>query len=472
MANLLNITESEKLPSEWRQAENETLQEYIRRTLAWLVHGNFLSETEIKNLHDKNYCMETFFLEYPLFVDNFEERFVDGDTKYWKDKIGDRFFACKEWWKPKFEKYIPRYEKWLLKVLCNKGSEPSLISRTAAGASAFAPEAGPSHPSIFRGRRIRKNPALRALCRQTDPIGKAKLIMPYFVVDGVPGDFRREIPSMPGQFQFAPESLAEHMAKYVDLGLATVLLFGIPAAKDEKASGAYAAGGIVQKTVELLKKRFPGLLIMTDVCLCEYMSHGHCGILNPGGVVDNDATLPLLVKTAVSHAEAGADFVAPSDMMDGRVAAIRQGLDAAGFSGLPLVSYAVKYASAYYGPFREAAESAPAFGDRKSYQMDPGNSREALLEARADLAEGADMLIVKPAGPYQDIIRLVRQNVEVPLAAYQVSGEYALIRAAARNGWVDGEAVMLESLMGIKRAGADILITYFTEQMLENGCAV
>lgn len=325
---------------------------------------------------------------------------------------------------------------------------------------------------VFRGRRNRKNAALRALCRQTDPISKAKLIMPYFVVEGVAGDFRREIPSMPGQYQFAPESLAEHMAKYVDMGLAAILLFGLPAAKDEKASGAYASGGIIQKTVALLKKRFPSLLIMTDVCLCEYMSHGHCGVLRPDGVVDNDATLPLLVRTAVSHAEAGADFVAPSDMMDGRVAAIRQGLDVSGFSGLPLVSYAVKYASSYYGPFREAADSAPACGDRKSYQMDPANSREALLEAKADLAEGADMLIVKPAGPYQDIISLVRANVEVPLAAYQVSGEYSLIRAAALNGWVDGDAVMLESLIGIKRAGVDILITYFAERMLEKGCAV
>ena len=228
----------------------------------------------------------------------------------------------------------------------------------------------------------------------------------------------------------------------------------------------------MQKAVRLLKNRYPQLLIITDVCLCEYMNHGHCGILRPDGVVENDATLPLLAKTAVSHAEAGADFVAPSDMMDGRIRFMRTEMDKAGFAGIPIISYAVKYASAYYGPFREAAESAPACGDRKSYQMDPANSREALLEAWADLDEGADMLIIKPAGPYGDIIRLVRDNVEVPLAAYQVSGEYSLIRAAGLNGWVDEQAVMMESLLGLKRAGADMLITYFTETILEKGLAV
>lgn len=325
---------------------------------------------------------------------------------------------------------------------------------------------------IFRGRRARQNPAMRALFRQTDAIAKAKLIMPYFVVDGVSPDFCKPIPSMPGQFQFSLETLLKHVEKYVGLGLTTVLLFGIPASKDEKASGAYAEDGIVQKAVRLLKRHFPNLLVMTDVCLCEYMSHGHCGILRPDGVVENDSTLPLLAQTALSHARAGADFVAPSDMMDGRVAAIRASLDKESFGNVPVVSYAVKYASAYYGPFRDAAQSAPACGDRKAYQMDPANSREALLEARADLAEGADMLIVKPAGPYQDIIRLVRENVDVPLAAYQVSGEFAMIHAASQNGWLDIDAVMQESLLGIKRAGADMIITYFTEAMLDKGLAV
>lgn len=325
---------------------------------------------------------------------------------------------------------------------------------------------------IFRGRRARRNAAFRALIRQTDAIAKAKLIMPYFVVEQEDGNFCREIPSMPGQYQFGLKKLAEHVGKYVDLGLAAVLLFGIPGRKDEKASGAYAENGIVQQAVRLLKKHYPQLLIMTDVCLCEYMSHGHCGILLEDGTVANDATLPLLAATAVSHARAGADLVAPSDMMDGRIAFMRKELDQAGFTDLPIMSYAVKYASAYYGPFREAAESAPACGDRKSYQMDPANAREALLEARADLREGADMLIVKPAGPYGDIIRMARDHVDVPLAAYQVSGEYSLIRAAGLNGWINEQAVMQESLLGLKRAGADMIISYFTETMLEKGLAV
>lgn len=296
--------------------------------------------------------------------------------------------------------------------------------------------------------------------------------MPYFVIEGKGDEYCREIPSMPGQYQFGQIALARHISRFVDLGLGAVLLFGLPAEKDEKASGAYDSGGVVQKAVRLLKTHFPDLLVITDVCLCEYMSHGHCGILKPDGVIANDETLPLLARTAVSHAEAGADFIAPSDMMDGRVAAVRGELDKQGFSQIPVISYAVKYASAYYGPFREAAESAPACGDRKSYQMDPANSREALREAWADLDEGADWLIVKPAGPYGDIIRLIRENVEVPLAGYQVSGEYSLIKAAARNGWIDEDAVMQESLLGIKRAGADMLITYFTEAMLLKGFAV
>ena len=261
------------------------------------------------------------------------------------------------------------------------------------------------------------------------------------------------------------------MEKAVDTGLKSVILFGIPELKDEYASGAYAEDGIVQEAVRLLKHRWPKLYVITDVCLCEYMSHGHCGILMPSGEVNNDATLPLLAKTAVSHVEAGADMVAPSDMMDGRVAAIREALDEGDLTTTPIMSYAVKYASAYYGPFREAAESAPACGDRKSYQMDPGNAREALLEAFADLEEGADALIVKPAGPYSDIIRTVRDNTSVPLCAYQVSGEYSMIRAAGLNGWIDERAVMLESLTGLKRAGADMIITYFTETILREGLA-
>ena len=320
--------------------------------------------------------------------------------------------------------------------------------------------------AFHRGRRLRSTPELRTLVRETAPLLVEDLIQPYFVVETQDSNFRKEIGSMPGQFQLSLGELEKQVERAVDTGLHSVILFGIPAVKDAKACGAYADDGIVQEAVRLLKSRWPKLFVITDVCLCEYMSHGHCGILTPEGVVRNDATLPLLAQTAVSHVRAGADMVAPSDMMDGRVAAIRQALDDAGFTATPLMSYAVKYASAYYGPFREAAESAPSCGDRKSYQMDPANAREALREAYADLDEGADALIVKPAGPYADIIRLVRDHVDVPLCAYQVSGEYSMIRAAGINGWVDERAVMLESLMGLKRAGADTIITYFTETLL------
>ena len=320
--------------------------------------------------------------------------------------------------------------------------------------------------AFHRGRRLRSTPELRTLVRETAPLLVEDLIQPYFVVETEDRNFRKEIGSMPGQFQLSLGELEKQVERAVDTGLHSVILFGIPAVKDAKACGAYADDGIVQEAVRLLKSRWPKLFVITDVCLCEYMSHGHCGILTPEGVVRNDATLPLLAQTAVSHVRAGADMVAPSDMMDGRVAAIRQALDDAGFTATPLMSYAVKYASAYYGPFREAAESAPSCGDRKSYQMDPANAREALREAYADLDEGADALIVKPAGPYADIIRLVRDNVDVPLCAYQVSGEYSMIRAAGINGWVDERAVMLESLTGLKRAGADTIITYFTETLL------
>ena len=324
---------------------------------------------------------------------------------------------------------------------------------------------------FHRGRRLRATPELRTLVRETAPLLVEDLIQPYFVVESQDPNFRKEIGSMPGQYQLSLAQLEKQVERAVDTGLHSVILFGIPAVKDEKASGAFADDGIVQEAVRLLKRRWPTLFVMTDVCLCEYMSHGHCGILTPEGVVRNDASLPLLAQTAVSHARAGADMVAPSDMMDGRVAAIREALDQAGFDQLPLMSYAVKYASAYYGPFREAAESAPASGDRKSYQMDPANLREALREAYADLEEGADALIVKPAGPYADIIRLVRDHVDVPLCAYQVSGEYSMIRAAGLNGWIDEQAVMLESLMGLKRAGADMIITYFTETLLREKLA-
>ena len=325
--------------------------------------------------------------------------------------------------------------------------------------------------SFHRGRRLRQSPQLRALVRETAPLLREDLIMPYFVVETEHAAFRKEISAMPGQCQLSLAELEKQVGAAVDNGLMAVLLFGIPAVKDEQASGAWAEDGIVQQAVRCLRERFPELVIVTDVCLCEYMSHGHCGILRPDGVVENDATLPLLARTAVSHARAGADIVAPSDMMDGRIAAIRAALDEAGFTATPIMSYAVKYASACYGPFREAAESAPACGDRKAYQMDPGNAREAIIEARADLAEGADMLIVKPAGPYADILRAVRDAVDVPLAAYQVSGEYSMIRAAGLNGWIDERAVMLESLLGLKRAGADMLITYFTETLLREGLA-
>ena len=321
---------------------------------------------------------------------------------------------------------------------------------------------------FYRGRRLRKTPQLRALVRETAPLCVEDLIMPYFVVETKDSQFAKPVPSIPGQCQLSLAMLEKRVEKAYDLGLRSILLFGIPAHKDERASQAYDKNGIVQQAVRRLKKRCPELCVISDVCLCEYMSHGHCGILDSEGLVQNDVTLPLLTQTAVSHALAGADMVAPSDMMDGRVAAIRQGLDEQGLYDVPILSYAVKYASAFYGPFRDAAESAPAHGDRKSYQMDPGNGREALLEARADVEEGCDAIIVKPAGPYSDIIWRVQEAVDVPIVAYQVSGEYSMICAAAQNGWIDQERIVLESLMGIKRAGARSIITYFSEYLLEN----
>lgn len=322
---------------------------------------------------------------------------------------------------------------------------------------------------FHRGRRLRSDEKMRALVRETNPLRYEDLIMPYFVVESEDENREAPIPSMPGQNQLGLIALEKRIGNAYDRGLKAILLFGIPMEKDERASSAYAHDGIVQKAVRRLKKRFPDLLIITDVCLCEYMSHGHCGIVNQRGIVDNDATLPLLTATALSHAEAGADMVAPSDMMDGRVQAIRQGLDEAGFTEMPILSYAVKYASSFYGPFRDAAESTPCYGNRKSYQMDYGNGREALIEARSDIEEGCDAIIVKPAGPYSDILYRVREAVDVPVFAYQVSGEYAMLRAAGLNGWINERECICESLLSLKRAGANAIITYFTEYLLDQG---
>ncbi len=323
--------------------------------------------------------------------------------------------------------------------------------------------------SFHRGRRLRSSHQLRQMVSETAPLRPENLVMPYFVVDTDQQDFRKEISSMPGQFQLSLSELEKQVGQAVKHGLHSLILFGIPKQKDPAGSQGYAHDGIVQQAIRRIKEQWPHLIVITDVCLCEYTSHGHCGLLSPLGEVLNDPTLDLLAQTAVSHAKAGADIVAPSDMMDGRVSVIRQALDAAGFTNIPIMSYAVKFASSYYGPFREAADSAPQSGDRKSYQMDPANMLEAIREATADIEEGADFLMVKPAGPYQDIIRLVRDNFNVPLVAYQVSGEYSLIKAAAKMGWISEENVIMESLLGIKRAGADIIINYFTEELLLKG---
>lgn len=325
--------------------------------------------------------------------------------------------------------------------------------------------------NFYRGRRLRSSSALRDIMRETH-IHAADLIMPYFVVETNDKNFRSPISSMPGQYQLSLDELQKAVTKAVANGLKSVLLFGIPKEKDPVGTEAYNENGIVQEAVRMLKAHFPNLIVITDVCLCEYTSHGHCGILKSDdtvGVVQNDATLDLLVKVALSHAKAGADIVAPSDMMDGRVLAIRQALDKAGFTQTPIMSYAVKYASAFYGPFRDAAESAPKFGDRRTYQMDPANITESLREMASDIEQGADIFIVKPAGAFQDIIRLMYDNFDVPLAAYQVSGEYSMIKAAAQNGWIDEEAIVRESLIGMKRAGAKLIISYFTEELLAKG---
>ncbi|MFZ0826315.1 MAG: porphobilinogen synthase [Verrucomicrobiia bacterium] len=308
----------------------------------------------------------------------------------------------------------------------------------------------------FRPRRLRRSPALRRLVAETH-LQASQLVLPLFARSGK--KVRRPINAMPGVFQLSSDELLREAIRAHTLGVPAVLLFGIPDKKDVKASGAYAKNGIVQKTVQLLKKELPSLLVITDVCLCEYMEHGHCGVVQDGKVL-NDPSLKLLARTAASHAAAGADLVAPSDMMDGRVRAIRTELDRTGFADTPIMSYAAKFASAYYGPFREAAESAPKFGDRRSYQMDAANANEALREVALDLQEGADIVMVKPALAYLDLIYRVKTEFGYPTAAYAVSGEHAMIKAAAANGWIDERAVTLESLLAMRRAGADILITY------------
>jgi len=315
-------------------------------------------------------------------------------------------------------------------------------------------------PAFTRTRRLRTSPAIRDYVRETrlDP---GDFVYPLFVVEGE--GVRNEISSMPGQFQLSVDQLEGEITTLRGLGIPAVLLFGIPDVKDGAASGAFDPDGIVQRAVREIKRVDSGFLVITDVCACEYTDHGHCGIL-VGDQVDNDLTLPLLARTAVSHAVAGADIVAPSDMMDGRVAAIRAALDEAGHPQLPIMSYAAKYASAYYGPFREAAESTPAFGDRRTHQMDPGNAREALREIAIDLDEGADLVIVKPALSYLDILRAARDTFDVPLTAYNVSGEFAMVKAAARLGWIDERRIALETLLSMTRAGAGRIITYHAKE--------
>jgi porphobilinogen synthase len=311
-----------------------------------------------------------------------------------------------------------------------------------------------------RLRRLRKTGVLRDLVRETR-LSPADLVYPMFVQLG---EGRTPIEAMPGIERMSISHAVEEAGEAHALGIRAVLLFGIPAEKDEQGSGAYDDEGVVQLAVRALKEAHPELVVITDVCLCAYTSHGHCGVVLEDGSVDNDLTLELLAKTAISHAQAGADVVAPSDMMDGRVGMIRHQLDEEGHPGTAIIAYSAKYASAFYGPFREAAESAPEFGDRRGYQMDPANLREALREVRLDVDEGADMVMVKPALPYLDVIRAVRQEFDLPIAAYQVSGEYSTIRAAADNGWIDGRAAALESLTAIRRAGADVIFTYFAKE--------
>jgi len=309
----------------------------------------------------------------------------------------------------------------------------------------------------YRPRRLRRSEALRRLVRETD-VTAAQLVQPLFVAPG--SGVERPVQSMPGVAQLSVDRAAEECRRLADVGVPAVLLFGLPESKDAVGSQAHAPDGIVQRALEAIRRAAPGLLLMTDVCLCEYTDHGHCGLLN-GDEVENDPTVGVLAAAAVSHARAGADLVAPSDMMDGRIGVIRRALDEAGFADLPIMSYAAKFASAFYGPFRDAAESTPRFGDRRAYQMDPANGDEALREVALDIEEGADIVMVKPALPYLDVVRRVKDRFGWPVAAYQVSGEYAMVKAAAAQGWLDEDRVVDESLLAIRRAGADVIITYF-----------
>jgi porphobilinogen synthase len=311
-------------------------------------------------------------------------------------------------------------------------------------------------------RRLRRSPAIRRMMRETT-LSIDDLIYPLFVIAGE--NVKNPISSMPGCFQLSIGNLLGEVREVAAMGIPAILLFGIPAHKDSAATGAYDSEGVVQMAVRAIKDEFPELVVITDVCLCEYMDHGHCGVVQDGEVV-NDVTLELLAKMAITHADSGADIVAPSDMMDGRVAAIRGALDDEGLSDTIIMSYSSKFASAFYGPFREAAESAPSFGDRKSYQMDPANGEEAVREALLDIEEGADIIMVKPALPYLDVIHAVKQETKFPLAAYNVSGEYAMIKAAAANGWLDEERAVVEAVTGIKRAGADLVITYHAKDLV------
>lgn len=309
---------------------------------------------------------------------------------------------------------------------------------------------------LTRGRRLRKTENIRRMVRET-VLTPDDLIYPLFVTHGL--DVKMEVPSMPGVYHFSVDTICEEIQEVTALGIPAILLFGLPTRKDDVGSEAYATDGIVQRSVRAIKEHFPELVVITDVCMCEYTSHGHCGIVR-GTTVDNDETLEYIARTAISHAEAGADMVAPSDMMDGRVITIRENLDESGFSDTAIMSYSAKYASAFYGPFRDAADSTPQFGDRKGYQMDPANRREALAEIALDVEEGADIVMVKPALSYLDIISDARAQFDVPVAAYNVSGEYAMVKAAAREGWLDEKRAVLEILTSIKRAGADLILSY------------
>jgi len=309
----------------------------------------------------------------------------------------------------------------------------------------------------YRPRRLRQSEAMRRMIRETD-LTVNDLILPLFVIDG--RDVKNPIPSMPGHFQLSIDNFLKTARKAYDLGIPAIVVFGIPAKKDSLGTGAYAENGIVQRAIKSAKEKLPDLVVISDVCLCQYTDHGHCGVID-GHTIDNDASLDLIARTALSHAKAGADMVAPSDMMDGRVGEIREILDENNFSRVPIMSYAAKYCSAYYGPFRSAADSAPKFGDRRTYQMDPANALEAVREATMDVEEGADIIMVKPALAYLDIICRVREEIDLPVAAYNVSGEFSMIKAAEKMGWIDGPKVMMETLTAIKRAGADMILTYF-----------